>query len=250
MNLNKDEWICPVCNRPIGTAELISDGLTVKILNTLESKCLQVEFFVDGSYKPVIEKPVENTVNLGKKSSDILLIDLSDDNEEEGEDSFPQPIRRPLAPAFSQQKTAEPSSRFRSTYSNRNCEEDYRNEGETQNNGSSIIDHEHSINNTLGDNTTPARNENQVSHLSDIEGSWIHFFNEGPSTNLQNTLNQALNEYQELDYSNDFLFKFSDFNDSDLHEDSKRRRTHSPSSRRKDSDDDLRRGAFYRRKGR
>jgi hypothetical protein len=113
MNLNKDEWICPVCNRPIGAEELIRDGLTTKILSELEAKCLQVEFFVDSTYKPVEEKPVESTSSSiqRKKPADIVCIDLSDEESADAIDSRASSNgRRPLIPTSADQRNTNHST--------------------------------------------------------------------------------------------------------------------------------------------
>lgn len=97
LTIAKDEWICPVCNKPIGSAELITDGLILNILKELDGKCLQVEFFVDGAYRAVSAKPTENQVSQRNKQADIVLIDLSDDENEGAsqiEPTRPRPAER------------------------------------------------------------------------------------------------------------------------------------------------------------
>lgn len=53
MNEKKPAWQCPVCDRPALFQDLFVDGLWLEILEQAPSKCEQVEFLEDGSWKPL-----------------------------------------------------------------------------------------------------------------------------------------------------------------------------------------------------
>lgn len=235
MNLTKDEWICPVCNRPIGAEELIRDGLTNKILSQLDTKCLQVEFFVDGTYKPVEEKkPVESNgfslsaSSSSKKTADIVCIDLSDEDEQSAPSTANQngvssssQARRPLAPTTTS-----------------NYDEDTELEGETSDDGNNDDDDDekdefdHYVNSTC----SRFRRRNRVLNMSssddddNVDGGDDVVPLNVDRLNESDLLTSACDATR-ITLTNHFLPSFSEMIDTDLHEGARKRmRTCSSSS--------------------
>ncbi|XP_022237384.1 E3 SUMO-protein ligase PIAS2-like isoform X2 [Limulus polyphemus] len=109
MNEKKPTWLCPVCDRSAVFNNLVIDGLFTEILAKAPAGCLEVQFYENGSWTPVlsrkdkliigsptVEKTAFSSLNQ-KKKPHVEVVDLTiESNSEEEEEDFPLPPSQPV----------------------------------------------------------------------------------------------------------------------------------------------------------
>lgn len=92
MNEKNPKWICPVCDKPALFKNLALDGLFLDIILRAPSECIEVQFYEDGSWTPVIQGSTPKAIEASAKpKTPVEVINLESDSD-----------RRPLGLASSQ----------------------------------------------------------------------------------------------------------------------------------------------------